>query len=198
MRVNFWLLFGWLFSFVFLACAVVVFLPLTGWGWTSAIEPLGCRPLGWCMELEPVVVSRVENVSIRHLVGCQSEGLDGCADLLSGDGTMVKVLIVDGRYVDSGILLSRGERGRELRYLTLGADGASDSAGVFYCAYAAKDEGDLSGLIADLPVGSPMFVTAELRWSDDSALFEPYDGRGDPSCWLGLVNGRPWDERSGR
>ena len=198
MRVNFWLLFGWLSAFVLLACVVVLFVPLTGWGWTSAIEPLGCRPLGWCVEPELVPKLRVEEVSIRRLVACQSAGLDGCADLLSWHGARVRILIVDGRYVGNGILLSRGERGRELRYLALGADGPSDVAGVFYCSYAGKDEGDLSGLIADLPVGAPMFVTAELRWSDDSALFEPYDVRGDPSCWLVLVNGRLWDERSGR
>lgn len=198
MRVNFWLLSGWLFVFALLACVVVLFVPLTGWGWTSAIEPLGCRPLGWCVEPEPVLGLRVEEVSIRRLVACQSEGLGGCADLRSGDGATVKVLIVDGRYVDNGILLSRGERGRELRYLTLGVDGASEVAGVFYCAYAGKDEGDLSGLIAGLPVGAPMFVTVELRWFDDSALFESYDRRGDPSCRLVLVNGRLWDERSGR
>ena len=193
LRIHFPALLLWCAFLSVLSFIFVILIPLSGWGWTSSLEAAGCRPLGWCREEveRPHGESRVERVSMQRLLLCQRDGLDSCQDLRTWDDVTVKVLVDDAVYVGRGVLLSDGARGRELHYLKIAGQRGSER-GSLYCAYSGGVGGGLPPAVRELAVGSPVLFTAELRWEPDSDRFRTYDEFGDPSCQLGLLDGRPW------
>lgn len=192
LRVDFWVLFGWLFVLGLLVVAAFVFLPLSGWGWSEGLKPYGCGPLGVCVDVEePRSETRLEAVPMGRLLDCQSSGLDACVDLRSGPGTRVLVLVGDGVYRGRGVVLSRGKNGRPLRYLAVGeAGGGTDRA--LYCSYASESSGPLPELVEGAEEGDSLLLTTQVWWGDGSRFFETYDERGDPACVVRVISGRPW------
>ena len=191
LRVNVFILIGWLFAVAVVGYAALVLLPLTGAEVFRGLEGAGCRPLSLCVD-EPVLPpeTRVEFVEMRRMLDCQRYGAGECTDLLTQDESVVHVFVSDAYYEDSGIVLSEGAFGRELRYLELISRYGSEY-GSFYCAYG---DGPVTDEVAALSVGDSVVFTANLRVLPGFSQFRTYDADGNPGCVLKLLDGKPWDE----